>query len=112
VAVDAMEQMGVCRSLQESDACVGDGLPSDTVFAAGANRQYLVAARRVRASAFGEAPRNLGAIEYYYVVRVADEAEHGLPEKNIVGPLTEREFNDAKQRLMLPEFTHVFDELR
>jgi hypothetical protein len=113
VAVDEMEQMGICRSVPDgSGDCVGDGLPSDTVFAAGINAQYLVAARRATRDPFGEAPKNPGAIEYYYVVRTAGEGGRGPPPENIVGPLTEPDFNRARQELGLPEFTRVFEELR
>lgn len=113
VAVDTMEEMSICRSIPDgSGDCVGDGLPSDTVFAAGANEQYLVAARRPTREPFGETPKNPGITEYYYVIRAADEATRGLPERNIVGPLNEKEFNRAKQELKLPKFSRVFEELR
>ena len=106
VAVDTMEQMVICRSSPDGGGdCIGDGLPSETVFAAGANQRYLVAARHAPDDPFRRA-------EFYYVIRTPDEAERGVPRSNVVGPLTELEFDRARARLGLPEFSRTFDELR
>ncbi|MGZ6016133.1 MAG: hypothetical protein ACXWKM_10350, partial [Phenylobacterium sp.] len=45
VAVDIPEDMEACRRLPgNSHDCVADGLPGPTVFAAGADRRFLVIA--------------------------------------------------------------------
>lgn len=113
VAVDTMDQMIVCRDMGTLGDCVGDMLPSATVFAAGIDDEHLVIGRRVTREPFVDRPANYGEIEFYYVVRTADEAEPaGLRQENIIGPLTQSEFESAKAEFDLPEFSRVFDELR
>lgn len=107
VAVDAREDMGVCRSL-EGGNCSGDGLPDRTVFAAGANDRYLVIARHP--SVFGE-PLNKAVTEYYVVERSADESQPGS-RPTVQGPFDQPEFDEKARELALPGFTIVFDDLR
>ena len=108
VAVDEMEQMSLCRSLDDGN-CSGDGLPGETVFAAGANNRFITLARHPRV---WPNPADHTKSEYYYLVRTSDEAERGLPPENVKGPFTEQQFKIEKSRLRLPEFSRVFEELK
>ncbi len=112
VAVDSMEDMGVCRDFpgERGGDCIGDGLPGPTVFAAGIDDHHLVIARVVHEPFMREPSPNEGAIEYYYVIRAPDEAQR-FDADNVIGPLSRSEFLLAKDRLGLPEFSHEFDEL-
>jgi hypothetical protein len=96
VAVDIDRDMAICWSLP-GGGCVGDGLPGPTVFAAGFNDDYLVAA------AYPD--------RYYYVVRSPGDSRFPT-EDEIVGPLTPAQFEQEKQRLNLPEFSRVFENLK
>lgn len=106
-AVDTDEDMAICWATPEAD-CVGDGLPGPTVFAAGFDENYLVAA--VHPSVSGQA-LDKTVTHYYYVVRAPDEAQK-LPYSGINGPFDEASFKLEKARLHLPEFTRTFDNLR
>lgn len=106
-AVDIYEDMAICWASPEG-GCVGDGLPGPTVFAAGFDENYLVAA--VHPSKFGRA-LDKTVTHYYYVVRSPDEAQK-LPHSGIKGPFNEASFKLEKARLHLPEFTRTFDNLQ
>jgi hypothetical protein len=107
VAVDEMEQMTLCRSLEDGD-CPGVG-PDETVFAAGANRKFVVLARHPREF---PNPADRTKTEYYYVIRTANEAKEDLPPENVKGPFTEQQFALERRRLGLPGFSRVFEELK
>lgn len=107
MAVDYREQMIVCRSL-EGGNCTGDGLPDQTVFAAGADDRYLVIARHP--SVFAE-PMNKAVTEYYFAERSANEGDPRSRPK-LYGPYDKAEFDEAAQRLGLPAFSIVFDDLK
>lgn len=111
VATDANEQMMICRSIPGSYDCFGDGLPAPTIFAAGANERYLVAARHPydenRAGAM-----NRAVTEYYYVERLPGDGGAGTARDRSVGPLTGPAFLQARRRLSLPPFSRLFEELR
>jgi len=107
VAVDGEEDMALCWSISDG-SCLGDGLPGPTVFAAGYDSRYLVAA--VHPSEFPQAP-DRSITHYYYVIRSSDENQR-LPYSGIKGPFNEAAYNAEKTRLRLPEFTRVFDNLR
>jgi hypothetical protein len=109
VAVDADEDMGLCRSPEGVTDCFGDGLPGPTVFAAGADARYVVIARHPRE---WPAPPDRSVSEFYYLIRTPDEAARGLPQQNVRGPFTEAQFGEHKRRLRLPEFSTVFDHLK
>ncbi len=64
--------------------------------------QYIVASQRPPDEPGGE-------LSYYYIA--VGEGTRGRPE-DVTGPLTEDEFNGAKQDLGLPEFTLHYSELR
>ncbi|MEQ1509578.1 MAG: hypothetical protein ABL909_04150 [Sphingopyxis sp.] len=107
-AIDGMEDLAIYWEIPGGGA-VGDGLPGPGVIRAGVNDRYLVATARAPACAAGDDAcltrrANSGALDYWYVVRSADE-EQRLPYNGIKGPLTGTEFAEAKTRLGLPEFT-------
>lgn len=87
-----------CPNGPDSGAgCAMDGLPGPRVTAAGANARFVVVARQPGAG---------GPTLYYYFARVPEETRGwGNNPERIVGPLDEDEFEAAKARLRLPEFT-------
>jgi len=105
-AIDTMEDMILCRSI--GDGCVGDGLPGDTIFAAGADERFIVLARHPR-----EWPNDpdRSVTEYYYLIRSPDDAERG-PYGRVRGPFDEQQFEAETRRLGLPGFSRTFEELR
>jgi hypothetical protein len=109
VAVDIDDDMALCRSVGTIGDCVGDGLPDATIFQAGVNARYVVVARHPR-HRWTEAP-DRSVTEYYYVVRSPDEANPRTP-LTIVGPMDKLQYDRESQRLGLPEFTKVFDNLK
>lgn len=106
-AADVDEDMSICWSIPNG-GCVEDGLPGPTVFAAGYNEKYLVAA--VHPRKFPDEP-NRAVTQYFYVIRSSDEARK-LPYSGIRGPFDEAAYNAKKARLHLPEFTRTFENLR
>ena len=105
--IDVDEDMSICWSGPDG-ICIGDGLPGPTVFAAGYNKDYLVAA--VHPTKF-PGPMDRSITQYYYVTRSPDEAQK-LPYSGIKGPFDQATYNREKARLHLPEFTRVFENLR
>jgi len=105
VAVDTSDDMIVCRRFTGAD-CVGDELPGPTVFAAGANPNYVVIARHPR----GEQGTDKSVTEYYYVKRPPEDVP--LRAENVVGPLTLAAFQADQQRLGLPRFTRTLSDLK
>jgi hypothetical protein len=108
VAIDIPEDMALCRSVGTKGDCVGDGLPDATVFQAGANADFVVVARHPRR---WPQVANRSVTEFYYVIRSPDEADLAKPV-TVVGPMDKLEFDREKQRLRLPEFSKVFDDLK
>ena len=106
-AIDTDEDMSMCWSTPDG-ACIGDGLPGPTVFAAGYDKHYLVAAVHPQRSS---APPDRSVTHYYYVIRAPDEAQR-LPYSGIKGPFDQATYTAEKARLHLPEFTRVFENLR
>jgi hypothetical protein len=108
VAVDVPEDMTLCRSVGTKGDCVGDGLPKATIFQAGADANFIVLARHPRRWP-DAADRSIS--EFYYVVRSPGEADVVKPIA-VVGPMDEFEYDREKQKLRLPEFSKVFDDLK
>lgn len=107
VAVDDREDMVLCRGL-ESGSCAGDGLPGPTVFAAGASSRYLVIARHP--THFPD-PMNKAQTEYFYAERGTNEGRPGS-RPVVHGPFDKAAFESETQRLGLPEFSVVFEDLK
>ncbi len=114
VAVDDMASMSIMWEIPGGGR-VGDGLPGPTVFAAGFDDRYLVAAvhppvcKPLQADCHDFGMRR-DVTEYWYVIRQPDEREH-LPYKGIRGPFEKAHFQIVKRALNLPEFRVRFSEL-
>ena len=107
VAVDSRDQMIVCLSL-EGGSCAGDGLPDQTVFAAGADERFIVIARHPTGPFDVRQP---GIVEYYFWKRDPDEAQSGF-RPDVRGPYDADAFEQEKARLMLPAFSVTFEDLQ
>ncbi len=113
-AIDDMESMAIVWDIP-GGGTVGDGLPGPTVFAAGYDNRFLVAAVHpqlcppIHAScpAYGI---NRDVTQYWFVARSPDERER-LPYGGIKGPFTEDQYAWLKRRLNLPMFSVRFREL-
>jgi hypothetical protein len=108
VAVDSPEDMILCRYIGAEGDCLGDGLPSATIFQAGANSQYIAVARHPRRWP-DRTDRSIS--EYYYISRQSNESDVSVPIA-VIGPFTDSEFQEEKRRLHLPDFTKVFCDLK
>ncbi len=107
VAVDIDEDMSLCWSLEDGN-CVGDGLPGPTLFAAGFDDKYVVAAVHPRPKF--ETPTNRDVTQFFYVVR--GNESNAFPNHEIKGPFDEAAFEAEKARLGLPTFPRVFRGLK
>jgi len=98
--------MSLCWSLDSGD-CVGDGLPGPTVFAAGFNDKYVVAAVHPD-------PSRKSITQFFYVIRnpATENKQNGLPYRGIKGPFTQAEYAAESASLHLPSFTRVFEDLK
>ncbi len=103
VAVDIEKDMVLCWGL-DNGSC--DGLVGPTVFEAGFNDKYVVAARHPSES-------NKLIVEYYYVVRDSrmEHFDDGSFKLIVKGPFDTGQFSAEKSKLHLPEFELVFSEL-
>jgi hypothetical protein len=108
VAVDAPEDMMLCRSIGAKGDCVGDRLPGATIFQAGWNSEYVVVARHPRRRPEA-ADRSIS--EFYYIERQPNERD-ALSHVPVLGPFNEPEYQQEKRRLRLPEFSKVFRDLK
>ena len=88
-----------------SGGCAGEGLPDETVFAAGADARYVVVARH---------PHGNGNVtEYFYFARIDRESRGwGNGPEKIIGPISEDAFNAARASLKLPPLSIVIDDLK
>ncbi|HXC56001.1 MAG TPA: hypothetical protein VNU97_11955 [Rhizomicrobium sp.] len=109
VAVDVREDMSLCW--QSLDGKVCEGIVGPTLFAAGFNDDYVVAA--VHPSVFPKPP-NKSVTQYYYVIRDRrnEGKDFGPPPKNVKGPFNARDYATERARLHLPDLVHVFDDLK
>jgi hypothetical protein len=109
VAVDHPEDMLLCRSVGTEGDCLGDGLAGGaTVFQAGANAKFIVVARHPRRWPEA-ADRSIS--EFYYVIRSASEPDPLAP-LTVVGPMNKLEYDKESERLGLPDFTKIFEDLK
>ena len=106
VAVDIQQDMSLCWSLDSGD-CVGDGLPGPTVFAAGYDDKYVVAAVHP-----DQADKKV--TQFFYVVRDPrnENTNLGLRYAEIKGPFSESQYETEKSRLRLPDFSRTFAQLK
>ena len=107
VGIDSSEDIMLCWSLSNG-SCVGDGLPADTVVAAGFNNNYVVAA----VDEGNGPPASKKATKFYYVIRAFENpnSDDGLPYRGIKGPFTRDEYAAEKVRLRLPDFSWHFED--
>jgi hypothetical protein len=113
-AIDTMESMAILWEIPRG-GLVGDGLPGPTVFQAGFDERYLVAAVHPQYcgpfdTGCTRHGMNREVTEYWYVIRSPDESER-LPYDGIKGPFTAQQFAAEKARLRLPGFNVRFEEL-
>lgn len=97
-AADVVEQTSLSYDLG-GDALAGRVSP--TVFAAGWNADYVVAARHPCAEACSKPDR--GRTEYFYVIRAKDGP--GATDDAVRGPFDEAGFEAERRRLGLPPLT-------
>lgn len=105
VAVDSNDQMSLCWKMENGD-CNGDGLPGPTLFAAGYSEKFVVAAIHPHG--------NRSVTQYFYIVRnLKDERSKSAVHKfEVRGPFDEAQYVQQKAALHLPDFTHVFNDLK
>src|SRR6185437_14795757 len=100
---ETRDQMSLFRCPDgPSGGCAIDGLPDETVFAAGGNTRFVVIARHPRKSIHTDR----GRVEYFYFLRIKNERKGwGEKPEKIVGPLSQAQFEAAKMRYDLPDFS-------
>lgn len=99
IAVDVLEQMSVCRSLQDG---LSVGCINETVFSVGWNEHYIVAKQH---------PGNDRGVTHYYYLDISRDSPHADPNQSVTGPLTETEFKKRQAELNLPDFRRTFTRL-
>ena len=111
-AVDTMFEMTLYYK-NGNDLSVKVGSNSETVFEAGANDKYIVAAIHP----FHQTDRpdtdylDKKITRYYYLIRALDGPDK-LPNVSVRGPFDAKAYATEKQRLGLPPFTTVIDSLK
>jgi hypothetical protein len=103
---DVEEDANVCYELADGN-CV-ERIPQ-TVFAVGASRDYVVAARHPHA--FGSVPLDRSRTEYFYLVRALDGPLKD-PSASVRGPFDRLSFERERRRLGLPSFSREITSLR
>lgn len=103
--VDAAEDTSLCYRLPSGD-CVGR--VAETVFAAGSDQTYVVAARHPHR--FGDS-LDRSKTEYYYIIRALDGPRKD-PSDAVRGPFDSQAFAREKHRLSLPEFSVEISSLK
>jgi len=101
IAIDVDEQLSVSRD-------EGHGISIDrigpVVIDVGWNTNYIVATVRPK--------KKPGTPLSYYFLDIAKDSGTGNQYQAVTGPLTKDEFEKAKQKLGLPEFSRHFAKLR
>ena len=104
VALDSPAEM----NLSYYDEGYYSELVGPTVYAIGANEQYLV----LKQHPFQKAPSsaNRGITNYYIIMRTPS-SDFEVRQKGVRGPLTQDEFDKLSTTLSLPKFSKTFREL-
>lgn len=103
---DTIEETNLCFELESGD-CVERIGPS--VFAAGFDSNYVVAARHPHVP--GTAGLDKGRTEYFYLVRAQDGARKD-PSDSVRGPYDAAAFEAERRRLGLPAFSREIASLK
>jgi len=101
IAIDAEEQMALIRA---SD---GQTLVESTVFAVGADANFIVLKQHPSSSSDEDFDRNI--TQYFVVQRFTGDYKSQM--KLVRGPLSKLEFERLKKESGLPEFSKVFKSL-
>jgi len=101
IAIDVDEQLSVSR---DEGNGISIGRIGPVVTDVGWNTNYIVAAVRPE--------KKPGTPSTYYFLDIAKDSSSGDQYQAVTGPLTKDEFEKAKQKLGLPEFTRHFPKLR
>jgi len=109
--IETPDQMALVRCPNgPENGCAGDGLPGETVYAAGANDRYIVFVRHPHGVDHSFDRR---VSEYFYFARIKNEWQGwGNEPEKVVGPLTDNQFQIAKWKLGLPNFSIFIDDLK
>jgi hypothetical protein len=101
IAVDDELTLGIARHY---DNGISIGRIGAVVTDAGWDAKYIVAAQRP--------PGKPGIPPSYYYVDIAKDSDNGNQYQAVTGPLSKSEFEEAKLKLGLPEFSRHFEHLR
>jgi hypothetical protein len=101
IAVDVPSEMGIFYDLGKGNAIMR--IP-ETVFAAGWNDAYVIAARH-------PSQNDKSKVEYFYLIRALD-GPYVDPKVTVRGPFDLVSFEDERQRLRLPPFTRELAYLK
>lgn len=104
VALDSPAQM----NLSFYDEGYYSELVGPTVYAIGANEQYLV----LKQHPLNKAPTSTsGGLTNFYIILRTPSADFEDRQKGVRGPLTQDEFEKLSATLSLPKFSKTFREL-
>ncbi len=107
IAIDTHEDMSLSYSLKDQGSFIA--IVPGTVFAVGYNDQFIVVKQHPRE--FPKAPDR--STTNYFIIPLINRINPS-EDKNVIGPLTTREFKAKSIELGIPkslEFTKVFNEL-
>lgn len=105
VAVDTLGQMNLAIDR-------GDGtsisLVGPTVFAVGANNNYIIVKQHPSENSFGKFDRS---ISNYYIVERTDKNSQSNRNERVLGPMSKAQFLRLATRLRLPHFSKTIADL-
>ena len=103
-ATDTRYGMTLC--IKDDDYLIG--IVSATVFAVGYNEDFIIVKQHPE-----KFPKSDKSITNYYIIPLKFKVSE-IPERNVIGPLTEREFMEKRKELGVSrslQFTRVFKDL-
>ena len=104
VAIDVKGQMMLAVDLHNGGSI---GIVGPTVFALGADDQYIVVKQHPAKDHFGNFDKNV--TNYYVVTRIAGSEQ--AKEKGVKGPLSKEEFDRLSTSMIFPHFSKTFADL-
>nr|WP_315249687.1 hypothetical protein [uncultured Duganella sp.] len=87
--------------VERGDTCIGR-IP-ETVFAVGWNQNFIVAKQHPSGNKF---------VTNYFILDMKKDAKYVDPSVTVTGPLSEEEYREKSARMLLPQFSRTFDDLR